>query len=94
MGNCPYHRDAAKREKRAKGLDGWRAVFAALEAVLDRHAFLSGREAPGRVDFKHYAFLRIAQDQVLHGDAKQKGMVYKKQLSFEASELEASEFQI
>ena len=58
-------RDAAKREVRATAVAKWRACFEALEDVLERHPFLSGRDEPGPKDFKHFTFLRVAHVQVL-----------------------------
>ena len=58
------HRDAEKRKAHAEAQDKWLDCLRPLEDVLTKHAYLSGRDAPGRVDFKHYSFLRLAHDQV------------------------------
>ena len=58
------HRDADKRKAHAEAQDKWLDCLRPLEDVLAKHAYLSGRDEPGRVDFKHYSFLRLAHDQV------------------------------
>ena len=48
------HRDAEKRKAHAEAQDKWLDCLRPLEDVLAKHAYLSGRDAPGPVDFKHY----------------------------------------
>ena len=57
------HRDAEKRQAYEGAKEKWRGCLRPLEAVLAKHAYLSGRDEPGRVDFKHYSFLRFGHDQ-------------------------------
>ena len=57
------HRDAEKRQAYEGAKEKWRDCLRPLEAVLAKHAYLSGRDEPGRVDFKHYSFIRTGHDQ-------------------------------
>ena len=53
------HRDAEKRKAHADAKEKWRDCLRPLEDVLAKHAYLCGRDEPGRVDFKHYSFLPV-----------------------------------
>lgn len=57
------HRDAEKRQAYADAKETWKARVRPLEDVLEKHAFLSGRDAPGRVDFDYFSLLRVAHEQ-------------------------------
>ena len=56
--------DAEKRQAYAEAREKWKGCVRPLEDVLEKHAFLSGRDTPGRVDFKQFSFLRFAHDYV------------------------------
>ena len=58
------HRDAEKRQAHTVAKEKWCDCLRPIEDVLAKHPYLSGRDAPGRVDFKHYSFLRLAHNQV------------------------------
>ena len=61
------HRDAEKRQAYADAKEKWRGCLRPLEDVLAKHAYLSGRDEPGRVDFKHYSFLARATTNSFRG---------------------------
>ena len=58
------HRDAEKRQA-YEGREGEvaRLPQATGRRATAKHAYLSGRDEPGRVDFKHYSFIRTGHDQ-------------------------------